>query len=125
MIHDREQGIFHVISPGAALSAAGGSKRLSLASALVKAQEEYPSLKEALLQKFEMEVIFIRAEDSCRATQNTYQNMVAYRKDIGLRETGFTIMSLESQVFFNRIIKLIGEGIFLVFCVVCFVFWWV
>ena len=116
-VHDFEQGIFHIISPGAALSTAGSSKRFSLAHALVQAQKDYPVLMQALRQDVKMEVIFIAARDSCKANKK-FQKMEAYRLDMDLRETDFTIMSLESQVFSDRILELIGVGrfSFFVFC---------
>ena len=98
-VHDEARGIFHVISPGAALSVAGTSKRLALAPALRTAPEV---LKNALSHNFQMEVIFIKAEDSVRATKDKYLRMVQYRKDMSLPETHFTIMSLQSQGFSNR-----------------------
>ena len=118
-VHDPEQGIFHVISPGAALSVGGGKNRLPLARALIKALEENADLEKALSQNLKMEVIFINAKDSVKA-KTKYIRMEAYRDDMNLRETDFTIMSLESQVFSNRILELIGVGMFL-FCFLCYV----
>ena len=118
-VWEGEKGIFHIISPGAALSFKNGKQQLSLAHALADAQSKHEILREALNQNLQTDVIFIQAKESCIAKQK-YSQMEEYRQDINLKETKFTIMSLESQVFFNRILEFVGVGMcFLRFCVMC------
>ena len=125
---DWEQRIFHIISPGAALSFEGGlsksgKKRLSLARALAEAQSKNEILRETLHQNLQTDVIFIQAKESCIAKQK-YVQMEGYRQDMDLNETKSTIVSLKSQVFSNRILEFVGVGMCFYVFVLCFVFWW-
>lgn len=106
-VHDCQQGIFHIISPGAALSAAGNKNQLALAHALKMALQDNAVLKDVLSENLKTKVIFIKAKDSCKAKPTQYKRMEDYREAMDLKETDFTIMSLESQVFANRVLELI------------------
>ena len=91
--------VFHIISPGSSLSAPGRNmNQLSLAHAL--ALEADLRLFSTLEEDKDLKVVFIDGSRSVEAVQKEkYDQMTQYREALGLLQTDFTIMSLQSLGF--------------------------
>ena len=107
--YDKQRNTLNVVSPGAALCKKGQRHQPSLASLIADPYQSFGSpepkhrLQSLLHENPLVKVISVKADESVPWTSliaKRYEAMVHYRKDLGLIETRFSIMSL-SEEFIN------------------------